>query len=897
MKRKRCQQKEKETAAQRVKVDVKDKYKDQGIVLNALATSAQGVNLDGLELLDRKKYFRLFECCAALEHNMLLWSCLSPDVLNEKKASRYGAFFPDLGIDMASSDLTRTGQAKFFAPGSSVGLRQVGTFYMYSKGRFGATELQLCASEDVTFKHAFADMHFSNLSYDRMRYWIILSREFIASVPLQLDEKKTLRPYQTEAMECALKLFAGGNRNIRFHVCCGSGKTVIYAHLMEHLLSRNRTDKILMLVPSKLLLHQAVQALHWWFPEMNIGRVGDGYRETDARCIVCIYHSVRYVRDMSFVLKIVDEAHHLETTVIEYDKDRDENDIEENPEDWEENKMESEGEQASNIEKGLCLHEIDESKEKPKVEEEEEEEEVCEDFHTYRNHIVEVNSVHTLYASGSLTDQFAELDFSYRMCQAIAEGFLVDFNLVFPILTETKKSSHSQIIRLIEQHAEWSHVLVYASSRREASEFAVALNNKNLPAAYMDGKTPISQRQNHIIAFQRGQLRALVTVKILGEGVNIPEANTALFLNRSDSCIWLQQSVSRVIRPYLPNKLAYIVLPASQDDYDLKKFLTRLSDFDSRIRKESRMAQSGRLDAVCDRENEPASNELLSINLLERVSKVLVFRDWAGYYELTKEWMTIHQKQIPSATVFRGVHLGHWIRYQRQHRKVISDARKQLLEMLPFWSWNPLQELWIERLNLVKEYMSEMKQLPPDGLEYKGIHIGRWLMFQRSFYRKGKLSKEKIQKLNELQDWTWEPHHDAWKENFAIFKKWCAEHKGVAPSNLQVVENDQGEEVLIGYWIALQRAKFSSGTLPPDRLKLLNEIPFWFRTVKEWKWFETYEVVKEWINLHKKRLSQYVIYKGIKIGLWANNQRREYQTKVLKKERIAKLNEIPLWTW
>jgi hypothetical protein len=44
---------------------------------------------------------------------------------------------------------------------------------------------------------------------------------------------------------------------------------------------------------------------------------------------------------------------------------------------------------------------------------------------------------------------------------------------------------------------------------------------------------------------------------------------------------------------------------------------------------------------------------------------------------------------------------------------------------------------------------------PPYDSVYKGVKIGQWVSIQRSSYAKGKLSKERRRKLEELAGWEW----------------------------------------------------------------------------------------------------------------------------------------------
>ena len=56
--------------------------------------------------------------------------------------------------------------------------------------------------------------------------------------------------------------------------------------------------------------------------------------------------------------------------------------------------------------------------------------------------------------------------------------------------------------------------------------------------------------------------------------------------------------------------------------------------------------------------------------------------------------------------------------------------------------------LWVERLNTLIEYIEEFGLIPTDNTEYKDVKIGRWLQNQKSAYRKGELSQDRLNTLN-----------------------------------------------------------------------------------------------------------------------------------------------------
>ena len=61
------------------------------------------------------------------------------------------------------------------------------------------------------------------------------------------------------------------------------------------------------------------------------------------------------------------------------------------------------------------------------------------------------------------------------------------------------------------------------------------------------------------------------------------------------------------------------------------------------------------------------------------------------------------------------------------------------------------EERWEKAYNLLINYYKEHGNIyVPRGYIVDGVKLGKWLNRQHEFYNKGKLSQERIDKLNEL---------------------------------------------------------------------------------------------------------------------------------------------------
>lgn len=77
-------------------------------------------------------------------------------------------------------------------------------------------------------------------------------------------------------------------------------------------------------------------------------------------------------------------------------------------------------------------------------------------------------------------------------------------------------------------------------------------------------ETPVKERRLWIEAFNRGDVTAIATSKVLNEGVNIPDASVAIVLSGSGSSREHIQRLGRILRPR-PGKEAVLYEVVSRD--------------------------------------------------------------------------------------------------------------------------------------------------------------------------------------------------------------------------------------------------------------------------------------------------------------------------------------------
>jgi superfamily II DNA or RNA helicase len=129
-----------------------------------------------------------------------------------------------------------------------------------------------------------------------------------------MSELLKLRNYQRECIDAITGAFNSNKMRVASVLPTGSGKTVIFAHMSEEFLTRNPTQRVLVLVHTDELVQQAQAKMRSVAPHRRIGIVKAAQNETHAQIIVGSVQTLRNAKRRAQInnvgLIIVDECHH-----------------------------------------------------------------------------------------------------------------------------------------------------------------------------------------------------------------------------------------------------------------------------------------------------------------------------------------------------------------------------------------------------------------------------------------------------------------------------------------------------------------------------------------------------------------------------------------------------------
>ena len=251
---------------------------------------------------------------------------------------------------------------------------------------------------------------------------------------------------------------------------------------------------------------------------------------------------------------------------------------------------------------------------------------------------------------------------------------------------------------------------------------------------------------------------------------------------------------------------------------------------------------------------------------------------------------------VPTSHVESGFKLGAWVNVQRTRygKRQLDEARVELLEALPGWAWDARDALWdqmyAELLVLIGDGGFEGFSRSRTGESEK---VGRWLTKQRSNFRAGKLSRDRIAQLESIPNWTWEPIDSKWEEGFSRLSVFL-EREGSA----KVPEDYSEAGYNLGTWVRHQKAKYRQGRMSTEQARRFEELPGWVWDAIDSRWDQMYAELLVLIGdggfegFSRSRTGE-----SEKVGRWLTKQRSNFRAGKLSRDRIAQLESIPNWTW
>lgn len=196
----------------------------------------------------------------------------------------------------------------------------------------------------------------------------------------------------------------------------------------------------------------------------------------------------------------------------------------------------------------------------------------------------------------------------------------------------------------------------------------------------------------------------------------------------------------------------------------------------------------------------------------------------------------------------------------------LSEKRVTLLETISWWSWcHTYDDRWQEYFEELIQYEEYPSKLPKQ--------LENWTGKQRLNYKDGKLAQDRIQLLESINWWKWEP--DRWQRNYEMVSQLIEKPTNIKSNRL-------------ANWVYNQKVAKRNNKLIPEQIQKLESIRWW--TWGEDDWQQKYELMKTFDKRPTPKMNK-------KANEWFYTQRKAYNRGSLTSKKIKMLESIPWWSW
>ena len=489
--------------------------------------------------------------------------------------------------------------------------------------------------------------------------------------------------------------------------------------------------------------------------------------------------------------------------------------------------------------------------------------------------------------------------------------------------------------RMISFHGRVSRAENFA---KEIQNLLPLLETENKPsgslwADVVSGDMPTNRRKVKLDQLRNSNLneRGLLTnARCLSEGIDVPSLDGVAFIDPRSSQVDIIQAVGRAIRKSEDKTFGTIVLPVfirNEDDpseaiessnfkpvWDVINAL-KAHDQDLALELEQLRTEMGKHFVTGMRvEGLQKIHFDLPIKFDDKFTSQLKTRlveqttaTWDYWFGLLIAWRQFNEDDVPEVLAeFSDKKIGIWVATQRTNfqKGILQKRRIQLLESLSGWSWDRVEDLWIQGLKALKEFHNEHGHFSPPE-KYKsqsGVKLGSWVKTRRLDYSRGKLREDKVNILEALSGWSWDPSADFWKSNF---NKICAAVSDCALVEIERGRTKKSDFEQLAVWINAQKRNYRAWSnvtgsdrpkypqLTPEQISLLEGIEGWSWDRKTDSWVKNFVQVQDYLlNNDFDSIKPLTSHNGLVIGRWVTKQRVACKAGKLEQWKLNKLDSL-----
>ncbi|KAF2472994.1 P-loop containing nucleoside triphosphate hydrolase protein [Lindgomyces ingoldianus] len=355
--------------------------------------------------------------------------------------------------------------------------------------------------------------------------------------PLQI----TLREYQEECIQSVLSYLRKGHKRLGISLATGSGKTVIFTHLIDRIASVGNASQTLILAHRRELVEQAARHCTIAYPHKHVDiEMGNHHASGAADITVASIQSImsgdRLLKfdPLRYKLILVDEAHHIVSSqyldVLEHFGLR-------HPADWNTTSV------PALVGVSATFSRFDGRK-----------------LGSVIDHIVYHRDYVDMIEENWLSDViFTTVEIKADLTR-LGSGANGDFQAgALSRAINTEETNEIAVRAWMTRAKERKSTLVFCVDLSHVSNLTAKFRQHGIAAEFVTGDTPKKVRSQRVDAFRNGEFPVLLNCGVFTEGTDIPNIDCVLLARPTKSRNLLVQMIGRGMRLHKSKQNCHII--------------------------------------------------------------------------------------------------------------------------------------------------------------------------------------------------------------------------------------------------------------------------------------------------------------------------------------------------
>ena len=276
-----------------------------------------------------------------------------------------------------------------------------------------------------------------------------------------------------------------------------------------------------------------------------------------------------------------------------------------------------------------------------------------------------------------------------------------------------------------------------------------------------------------------------------------------------------------------------------------------------------------------------------SVETVNSVYRVAVDGFSKKYRDAVVEYMMECDEHFYPPPIYHELYLENWFRMQPDGYEMTYKYNGNECKIVnSTFAWGD----WGVYYSAIRKYMAVTNSgTIPTTAEFARLKIGGWVGDQRTAYKQGYMSLERLALLREANI-SMNIYDDAWNEKYELLKKYKEEY---GSTNIEKRQKYKG--VMLGLWCQNQRDNYKTGrrSISEEQIQRLSDIGFDWDPL-ETEWNRRYEQYKRYIkeNNGDTYIPRRRDFEGEHLGAWVETQRKWFAQGKMNANRYNKLKAI-----